>query len=100
MLAYGSKNMGKCVSRMVSMRWSERSFERIACDLRSRSLEYSGNEPSQNRLGLEWGEGINLSVPRGFIESLHSARKTRNASLIKRSFVVMCFDNGVAGSLS
>lgn len=33
-----------------------------------------------------------LSLFRGFMVSLQRARKTRNASLMKRSFRVSCFD--------
>lgn len=58
-----STNKDTWLSRMDRTRWRDNSFERMACDLRSRSL----------------------SVLRDFMVSLHKARKTRYASLIKRS---------------
>lgn len=62
----GEVNSAIWVLRMVRTRWRERSLERIGCDFKSRSL--SGGS--------------------GFIVNLHNARKTRNASLMKRSCVV------------
>ena len=79
---------------MVSTRWRDNNFDRIACDFRSRSLDYV------IRVSPIWvaTESLyaHLSVVTGFMVNLHSARNTRKASLMKRSLAVSSCGGGAS----
>lgn len=82
MIAEGETKRGIWLLRIVSTRWRESSFDRIPCDLTSRSL--AGGKVVKE--SIEESE-THLSWFKGFIVSLHSARNTKKASLINRSLV-------------
>ena len=87
--------MGMCEFKMARTRCRERSFERMAWDLRSLSLrEGRVADQDTSRQQIDRSTMTYLSVASGFIVNLQSARNTRNASLMNKSFV----DKGCKGS--
>ena len=83
MIAEDDTSSGMWLLRMMSTRCKDNSFERIAWDFRSLSLHKNINPRTCYIVCI----ATDLSWFSGFIVSLQSALKTRNASLMNRSFV-------------
>lgn len=74
----GNARMSMCELRMISAICNGGNFERILCDLRSRSL---GQSISFDRKEMQEKLCVYLSVFSGFIVRLHVAQNTKKASL-------------------